>query len=93
MLVRDFSAIRAYFRAWEVLTAFEDMPRYCSDGGACLPCPPGSSEHEGVCVACAVGSLQNGFAQTVCIPCRANQTTLQEGSAAAAQCVCESGSS
>jgi len=92
MLVQDFPAIVAYFGEYPLLTQHEDMFKYCVEGGACLPCPWGSREHEGACSLCPVGSFQNGFAQTVCIPCLANQTTHQSGSTAAAQCVCAPGS-
>lgn len=91
MFHNNFTLISAYFRTHSSFTEGEKMFAYCLDGGACLPCQPGSRESDGTCVLCEPGTYQNGFAQTSCLKCAANQTTLHLGSVASTDCVCGPG--
>lgn len=67
------------------------LETFCAQGYACLPCPPGHYEESGQCVQCPIATYQPNFKQTVCFSCDASQTTLQEGSQTAEQCVCREG--
>ena len=69
--------------------------KYCEDGHACLPCPPGTHEvrngDTGTCEPCAKGTFSNNFGQSVCMTCGDGMTTVSTGSDDATACVCLEG--
>ena len=69
--------------------------KYCEDGHACLPCPPGTHEvrngDTGTCEPCAKGTFSNNFGQSVCMTCGDGMTTVSTGANDATACVCLEG--
>lgn len=68
-----------------------DMLLYCLDGGACLPCPPGSyaaAENSETCTLCATGSFQPNWQATACVACAEGHNTTRLGATSNAECDC-----
>jgi hypothetical protein len=64
---------------------------FCQQGYACLPCPPGSYEHQGICTACATGTYQPHFKSTACFQCSEGLTTVTPNATRSSDCVCQPG--
>jgi hypothetical protein len=81
---------------------FADPPLYVDVLGSCATlkpnsvplngqcaCPPGFEDASFACLPCALGSYQPHYAQQLCIPCGATQTTRSVGSVFGSACICD----
>jgi len=91
-LSSNLTSIEQYFqtKATQHIAHFE-LEKFCAQGYACLPCAPGQYEADGQCIECPIASYQTNYKETLCFSCGGTQTTLQEGSTTAAECVCIEG--
>lgn len=67
------------------------MREWCQIGYVCLPCPPGTFESSGECVACPDNKYQNNYGHTSCYDCPTNQETLSPGADTISDCKCTDG--